>query len=924
MFTRILALAILVTFSFSQVRSQVLPAGFNLSDIGSGWVEPVGSAFNSTGSKMFVWEKRGRVYVCNWDEGSGTYIKQTTALLNIGAEVGNWRDFGMLGFALDPNFDVNGLIYVLYVVDRHHLITGGLASNGYNSATNTYFAATIGRLTRYQTAVSSGNLLAIPGSRTILLGETRSTGIPILHESHGVGSLAFAADGTLLVSTGDGASYDGVDAGSAAGTYWSQALTDGIIRNEGGLQQENVGAFRSQMLNSHSGKILRIDPASGNGVGSNPFYDAAFPRSPKSRVWAFGLRNPFRMTIRPNTGSTNPATGDIGEIYVCDVGWSDIEEFTVITKPGMNLGWPFYEGLRTNTQYNSLTTQNKDEPNPLFGTGGCTSQYFTFRQLIKQATADNLFTVYNPCDPAVPIVSGDSIRHFHRLPSIDWNHTSASTRVPIFNTNNFTSTQIGTVASGVTGTPFSGICASAGCWYIGEAYPPQYVNTFFAGDLSGSWVKNFTMQYTDQVQKVNNFTTGFGGVVHISYNPRDQYLYITDMGGSTIRRLSYGGNLPPVSILSSNVKYGPSTLAVNFTGDASYDPDGTSVTYSWNFGDGTPNSTSANPTHNFTTPDSGPKKYVVKLSVTDEAGATTADSLVISVNNTPPNVSIISPVDNSLYTPGGDTLYTLEAVVNDAEHAAPQLSYVWQTVLRHNTHEHHEPIDTDPVTSTVITRIGCNGDSYHWFIQLTVTDAAGLSTVDSASIFPYCGPPLPVKLTSFSVAAQGNDNVLSWLTTDEVSLLKFEVERSYDGRTFDKIGSVNARPAGGSNNYNFTDDNFLDGYIYYRLRMVDADGKFAYSFIVRVLRGSKANAELTISPNPFKSEFLFGADFKNAGMVNMRIIDSKGAVARTIRQQVSEGFNSFQVDKLETLPKGVYFLEVIQGDDVRKAKIIKD
>ena len=82
------------------------------------------------------------------------------------------------------------------------------------------------------------------------------------------------------------------DGGNISHTYYSQALTDGIIRPE-----ENVGAFRSQMLNSHNGKLLRINPESGDGISSNPFYDASAPRSAKSRVWALGLRNPFRISV---------------------------------------------------------------------------------------------------------------------------------------------------------------------------------------------------------------------------------------------------------------------------------------------------------------------------------------------------------------------------------------------------------------------------------------------------------------------------------------------------------------------------------------------------------------------------------------------------------------------------------------------------
>ena len=82
-------------------------ANFSATNIGSGWSEPVGAVFNKTGTKLFVWEKGGKVFVCNWNTTSQTYVKQSTVVLDISPEVGNWRDHGMLGFALDPDFDVN-------------------------------------------------------------------------------------------------------------------------------------------------------------------------------------------------------------------------------------------------------------------------------------------------------------------------------------------------------------------------------------------------------------------------------------------------------------------------------------------------------------------------------------------------------------------------------------------------------------------------------------------------------------------------------------------------------------------------------------------------------------------------------------------------------------------------------------------------
>ena len=119
---------------------QTVPSGFSVSSIGSGWVAPVGSVFSNDGQKLFVWEKSGKVYVCNRN-GSGTYVKQTTAVINISEEVGDWRDHGLLGFVLDPQFSINGLIYLLYNVDRHHLMNFGTPA--YNASTNDYLKATI-------------------------------------------------------------------------------------------------------------------------------------------------------------------------------------------------------------------------------------------------------------------------------------------------------------------------------------------------------------------------------------------------------------------------------------------------------------------------------------------------------------------------------------------------------------------------------------------------------------------------------------------------------------------------------------------------------------------------------------------------------------------------------------------------------------
>ncbi len=343
-----------------EVRAATLPAGFSEAVINGppgGWNQPVGMLFQANG-RMYVWEKGGRVSFREY--GGNTW----TLLIDISDEVGNWGDHGLLGFALDPNFNVNGNIYLMYVVDRYALFN--LGTPGYNSTSNNYYSATIGRITRYTARASDGFSSVDPASRLVLLGETPTNGIPITYTSHGVGTLLFGEDGTLLVSCGDGASYDSTDTGSAPETYYLQALADGIIQ-----PKENVGAYRAQLVDSLSGKILRLDPATGNGVPSNPFYDPAHPRAARSRVWALGLRNPYRMTLRPNTGSHNAADGSPGVLDIGHVGLSTWESLDVCTRAGQNFGWPVFEGIQIQTGYASRQVQNLDAPNPLYPGSGC-------------------------------------------------------------------------------------------------------------------------------------------------------------------------------------------------------------------------------------------------------------------------------------------------------------------------------------------------------------------------------------------------------------------------------------------------------------------------------------------------------------------------------------------------------------------------
>ena len=132
--------------------------------------------------------------------------------------------------------------------------------------------------------------------------------------SHSIGQLKFGLDGSLFVTVGDGTSYNGVD--------WR--------------------ATRVQDVDNLSGKLLRINPLTGQGYADNPFTNGNLD-SNRSKVWSLGLRNSFRFTINPTTGTP----------YLGEVGWNTWDEINVATK-GSNFGWPYFEGTPQNAGYSTL------------------------------------------------------------------------------------------------------------------------------------------------------------------------------------------------------------------------------------------------------------------------------------------------------------------------------------------------------------------------------------------------------------------------------------------------------------------------------------------------------------------------------------------------------------------------------------------
>lgn len=234
--------------------------------------------------RVFVARKAGVVDV--YDRGKHHVFLDLTSAVN------SAQGRGMLGLALDPHFATNGRVYVMYTsrLRAKHLDSRGRAG---------------GEIISVRARADDPNTAALSTRVTLLTGYDSSA------PQHADGALRFDRAGHLFAGWGDGTA-----------------------------DQVSKTALAAQSLDDLRGKIVRIDAQTGAGVPGNPWYRAADPNAVRSKVYAYGLRNPYRFSIDPQNGT----------LYVGDVGWNRWDELDAFTASNAdaartrNGGWPCYEG----------------------------------------------------------------------------------------------------------------------------------------------------------------------------------------------------------------------------------------------------------------------------------------------------------------------------------------------------------------------------------------------------------------------------------------------------------------------------------------------------------------------------------------------------------------------------------------------------
>ncbi len=580
-----------------QIQAATLPPGYEDLLVTGGLTSPTTFSFVSDG-RIFIAEKRGVVKVFK----DGRLLQ--TPLIDIQDRVNDFWDHGLIGMTVNLDFANNPYVYLLYTYENN----------------DDYGGTKTARLARYTV---SGDTASV-ASEVVVLGTVVGVScndfpegadcIPSDSPSHSVGNVRFTLDGHLVLTTGDGAHFNFVD----------------------------DNALRTQNLNLLSGKVLLINP-DGTGLATNPFWNGD-PNANRSKVWAYGVRNAFRINQRPLNGS----------FYLGDVGWNTWEEIDKVPRGG-NLGWPCYEGSPVQPGY---------------------SGYQVCRSLYNQGPS----AVVNPL--------------------FEWQHL------------------VGGGNAAVGGD-------------FGVTYPDPDQGAYIFGDYSQSWLWMMKTDVNDNVLSVDDFGTDAGNPVAFHTGPDGEVYYLA-IGTGQLRHIrSTLANRAPIPVVSATPSNGLAPLVVQFSSAGSSDPDLDPLSYLWDFGDGTAGSTAPDPQHTYTV--NG--VYTATLTLNDGQGGQASDSVVITVGNEQPQLTIDQP-SPAVPFKTGDVINFSATASDNQDGAIPSSQINWKIILHHcflgACHTH----DFISVTGDGSFVVPDHGEDLRIQLQATVADSGGLQTVQSVFIDP--------------------------------------------------------------------------------------------------------------------------------------------------------------------------------------------
>jgi hypothetical protein len=176
----------------------------------------------------------------------------------------------------------------------------------------------------------------------------------------------------------------------------------------------------------------------------------------------------------------------------------------------------------------------------------------------------------------------------------------------------------------------------------------------------------------------------------------------------------------------------------------------------------------------------------------------------------------------------------------------------------------------------------------------------------------------PVNFINLTAKREGSAIKVDWTVASEKNIVSYDIERSIDGKQFDKAGSVTAANA---SSYSWVDVHPFTATNYYRIRSIDGNGSSKLSNIVRVkLIGA---SEFSIYPNPVKDkELVLSITSATRGTYTIRLINSSGQSVYSTSFEYNGGTFTKKIALSPTLQAGIYQVEIINGNEKNVKEVV--
>lgn len=195
----------------------------------------------------------------------------------------------------------------------------------------------------------------------------------------------------------------------------------------------------------------------------------------------------------------------------------------------------------------------------------------------------------------------------------------------------------------------------------------------------------------------------------------------------------------------------------------------------------------------------------------------------------------------------------------------------------------------------------------------------GWTPYTSTTFFAYGIASLPVGLTNFVATKKGDDVNLQWQAEQENNIERYDIMRSGDANNFVKIGAKSATGSYLKQLYNFVDNDPLSGNNFYKIAVIEKDGKIHYSDVALVKTANNTFKAYTTSSNRILK---INWNNESRKVFNLMLANQVGQVVFKAKITPASGMNTYSFDLNKTLATGIYSVQITDGNEIESQLIL--